>query len=159
MAKAKAKPIPICSFEGCKKNRKRNCGAVYIGWGRFCETHQNKATINGFLTKSYTRMQDRVRGTSIAHNKGNWKGKPILPRDVFYTWSRNNPEFLRLYKRWFSSDFDRKLTPSVNRMNSSKGYTLDNMEWLTNSQNSGLSGAVKSMKQKKAIYDLLGVNK
>ena len=104
-------------------------------------------------------MKGRVNGTGGSHNRGNWKGKPILPRDVFYTWARNNPEFLRLYKRWFSSDFDRKLTPSVNRMNSSKGYTLDNMEWMTNSQNSGLAGAVRAMKQKKAIYDLLGVNK
>ena len=102
-------------------------------------------------------MQSRVRGTSGGHNRGNWIGKSIVPRDVFYVWAKNNPDFLALYKRWYSSGFDIKLTPSVNRMNSSKGYLLNNMEWITHSQNSGLSGSVRQAKNKKAIYELLGV--
>jgi hypothetical protein len=101
-------------------------------------------------------MKERVEGRS-SHNRGNWAGKPILPKEVFIEWAKNHPDFLALYKRWFSSEFDRKLTPSVNRMNSNKGYVLGNMEWMTNSQNSGLSSEVRKMKNKKAIYDLLGV--
>ena len=73
------------------------------------------------------------------------------------SWSKNHPYFLTLYKQWKTSDFDRRLTPTVNRMNSSKGYTLDNVEWLTNSQNCGLSASVKKAKNKNAIYELLGV--
>jgi hypothetical protein len=87
-----------------------------------------------------------------------WAGKAIMPRDVFMTWGKNHLDFLSLYKRWVSCDFDRKLTPSVNRINSDKGYTLDNVEWVTNSQNSALSSVVKKMKAKKEIYNLLGVN-
>jgi hypothetical protein len=86
-----------------------------------------------------------------------YKGLPILPKDVFISWAKNHPDFLKLYKRWKTCDFDLKLTPTVNRMNSSKGYTLDNIEWMTHSQNSGLSAGVKQMKAKKAIYELLGV--
>lgn len=104
-------------------------------------------------------MLARVRGGNRSHNRGNWKGKPILPRDVFFTWAKNHSDFLSLYKRWVTNDFDQKLTPSINRMNSNKGYVLGNMEWMTNSQNSGLAGSVKSMKVKKEIYNLLGVNK
>ncbi len=85
-------------------------------------------------------------------------GKPILPKDVFLNWSKNHPEFLRLYKRWVNCDFDRKLTPTINRINSAKGYTLDNIEWMTNSQNCGLSSTVRRLKGKKEIYELLGVN-
>jgi hypothetical protein len=73
------------------------------------------------------------------------------------SWSKNHPDFLRLYKQWKTSDFDRRLTPTVNRMNSSKGYTLDNVEWLTNSQNCGLSGSVRQAKNRQAVYELLGV--
>ena len=104
-------------------------------------------------------MKRRVTGTSGSHNRGDWLGKPILPRDVFLTWAKNHSDFLSLYKQWLTNGFDRKLTPSVNRMNSHKGYVLGNMEWMTNSQNSGLSSGVRVAKNKKAIYDLLGVTK
>ena len=80
-----------------------------------------------------------------------------MPKDVFLNWAKNHPDFLAMYKRWKSNNFDMKLTPSVNRMDSKRGYVLGNVEWLTHSQNCGLSSEVKRMKQKKAIYELLGV--
>jgi hypothetical protein len=101
-------------------------------------------------------MKNRTKGKNT-DRPDLYKGLAILPKDVFLNWSKNHPEFLRLYKRWLTNDFDRKLTPSINRMNSSKGYTLDNIEWMTNSQNCGLSSVVRKDKQKKAVYDLLGV--
>ena len=102
-------------------------------------------------------MNQRVQGRGTKR-PDLYLGLPILPKDVFISWAKNHPDFLTLYKRWFSSGFDRKLTPSVNRMNSNKGYTLDNIQWLTNSQNCGLSGEVVKMKNKKIIYELIGIN-
>jgi len=57
------------------------------------------------------------------------------------------------------NDFERRLAPSVNRMDSRLGYTLDNMEWMSSGQNSGLSASVLKMKnaEKKMIYKILGV--
>jgi len=148
----KAKPTPVCSFKNCKKPLYKKG----VSWSRFCYSHRYKVSTTGFLGNLYRSMRRRVEGRT-AHNRGNWAGKPILPKDVFVQWAKNHPDFLASYKRWFSNGFDRKLTPSVNRMNSNKGYVLGNMEWMTNSQNSGLSGEVRKMKNKKAIYDLLGV--
>ena len=34
------------------------------------------------------------------------------------------------------SDYDRRLCPTVDRIDSKKGYTMDNMQWLTHSENS-----------------------
>lgn len=102
-------------------------------------------------------MRQRVNGLGT-RRPDLYAGKPIMPKDVFMSWAKNHPDFLSLYKRWVSSEFDRKLTPSVNRMNSARGYVLGNVEWLTNSQNCGLAGTVKKMKAKKEIYRLLGVN-
>lgn len=101
-------------------------------------------------------MNSRVKGKST-DRPDLYLGLSILPKDVFLNWARNHPDFLKLYKRWRSSDFDRRLTPVVNRMNSKLGYELNNMEWLTNSQNCGLSGSVMQAKYKKAVYELLGV--
>lgn len=102
-------------------------------------------------------MKSRVDGRMHKYPEL-WAGKPIMPRDVFLSWAKNHPQLLEMYKRWVSCDFDQKLTPSINRLDSSKGYTLDNVEWVTNSQNSGLSSVVKKMKARKEIYNLLGVN-
>lgn len=154
---AKLKPIPTCGiadcFENCYKKTDRNS----IRWDRFCVKHKTKATTSRFLGNLYTRMKMRVKGKNTK-NPQLYLGLPVLPKDIFMTWAKNHPGFLGLYKRWVSNNFDRKLTPSVNRINSSKGYTLDNIEWVTNSQNSGLSSVVRDMKKKKAIYELLGVN-
>jgi hypothetical protein len=141
----------ICDFEGCKNPKKVK--------SRFCSSHYKKATANLFLSKLYSKMYDRVSGRDKYKTRGSkyYLGLPILPRDVFYNWAKNHPDFLALYKRWVTSEFDRRLAPSVNRMNSDKGYVLGNIEWVTNSQNCGLSSEVRKMKNRKAIYDLLGV--
>lgn len=144
------KLIKRCTFEGCKNLKHQR--------DKFCSFHANKATISRSLSHLYSDMKRRVEGKGT-HNRGDWAGKPILSKDVFITWSRNHPIFLSLYKQWTMSDFNRKLTPSINRMKSSKGYTLDNMEWMTSSQNSGLAGAVRKVRQRTEIYNLLGVNK
>lgn len=154
----KTKFIPVCTFNGCKKFRKR----AGTSWNKFCSSHNQKATITLFLGNLYSTMNKRVKGKVTGHVAERcshlYLGLPILPRDVFITWAKNHPDFLKLYKRWFTSNFDRKLTPSINRMNSNKGYILGNIEWMTNSQNCGLSSEVLNMKRKKEIYRLLGVN-
>jgi hypothetical protein len=152
----KTKSIPICQFKGCIEK----CCPTKKGrsWDRFCQRHSKRATINRFLGSKYTKMRERVNGKGT-RRPDLYLGLPILPKDVFMNWAKNHPDFLSLYKRWVTSNFDRKLTPVVNRMNPSKGYTLDNIEWLTQSQNCGLSAGVRSTKNKKAIYDLLGVNR
>lgn len=149
-----------CAVKQCKKSRKRHKGQI---WSSYCTTHVSKVTIAAFLCKMYRDMRARVTGTkkgAVAdRTKHIYIGKSILPRDVFMQWARNHPDFLNLYKRYVMNDFERRLAPSVNRMDSRKGYTLDNMEWMSSGQNSGLSGTVTKMKNKEklTVYNLLGV--
>jgi len=138
-----------CKYKNCyKQSKKRDV---------YCYSHRNKSTITRFLDYKYSSMKRRVSGKST-NRPDLYSGKAIVPKDAFMVWAKNNPDFLSLYKRWVSCNFDRKLTPTINRINSSRGYTLDNMEWMTNSQNCGLSAGVKKLKAKKEIYNLLGVN-
>ncbi len=111
-----------------REHRKQN-GNVY--------THRYEKTIPGFLMRSYRNMQSRVSG--VQKKKAHlYKGLSLLDRQDFYDLSKNDWRFFELWLDWIKSDYDRKLTPSVNRIDSSRGYEPDNIEWLTHSENSRL---------------------
>lgn len=91
-------------------------------------------TVNGFLMRLYRNMKSRVTG--VTKNKDHlYKGKEILDKDVFYEWAHASTHFKYLYSEWTKTGYKRVLTPSVDRVDSDKGYTLDNMEWVTFSEN------------------------
>lgn len=43
--------------------------------------------------------------------------------------------FLRLYNEWKDSGFKRENAPSIDRVDNSRGYDRDNVQWLSNSEN------------------------
>lgn len=101
------------------------------------ETHKYEKTPKGFLMRLYRNMQSRITGVQ----KAKWhlyKDKYLLPRDSFYNWALNSPDFYFLYTDWVRSGYTRKLTPTVDRIDPAKGYELSNMRWLTHSENSRL---------------------
>lgn len=103
-------------------------------------TKRYEKTINGFLMRTYRNMQSRVTG--VQKKKAHlYVGKTLLPRQDFYDWSKHDFTFQTLFAIWESNEYARKLTPSINRIDSSKGYELGNIEWLTHSENSRL-GAI-----------------
>lgn len=98
-------------------------------------TKRYEKTPKGFLMRVYRNMQSRVTG--VQYKKAHlYLGKDLLSREEFYAWAYNNPIFTGLFNIWVQCDYSRTLTPSINRIDSSKGYILSNMEWLTHSENS-----------------------
>lgn len=107
-------------------------------------TKKYEKTPKGYLMRSYRNMLSRVQGVQKI---GTWTGKEILPKEEFYEWALSDPTFRRLFAAYEESDYERRLAPSPDRIDSSKGYTLDNMRWLTHSENSALGS--KSQRRKK----------
>lgn len=98
-------------------------------------TKKYERTKKGKLMRNYRNMESRIKG--IQWQKHHlYKGKALLSREEFYEWSMSNPDFHRLFNAWVESDYERKLSPSVDRLDSSKGYEVGNMEWVTHSENS-----------------------
>jgi hypothetical protein len=96
-------------------------------------------TKKGVLMRKYRNMQSRIEG--IQKKKHHlYRGKELLPREEFYEWAMSDPEYDRLYREWVESGFDRKLAPSVDRLDPSSGYTIENMQWVTHSENSRRGG-------------------
>jgi len=99
------------------------------------ETKRYEKTHNGYLMRKYRNMQSRVTGVQ-------WKKAhlyldlEILPREEFYKWALNSAEFFQLFDEYKKADFDRKLAPTVDRIDPKVGYVISNMRWLTHSENS-----------------------
>lgn len=102
-----------------------------------CRAACNKyeKTPKGFAMRLYRNMQSRITG--VQKSKFHlYEGKELLDRDSFYCWILNNDTYLTLLDEYEKSGYERRLAPSVDRIESSKGYTIDNIEIVTMSENS-----------------------
>ena len=135
----------VCSHE-CHLQRRRNWHKVngerartrqrehYKNGGKAYYAKYEK-TVTGFLMRAYRNMQSRITG--VQKKKAHlYEGKTLLSREDFYKFANESKEFSQLYKTWKEQNYPRKLTPSVDRINSKLGYELNNMEWVTHSENS-----------------------
>jgi hypothetical protein len=99
------------------------------------ETKRYEKTINGFLMRLYRNMKSRITG--VQKEKYHlYEGKELLDKNEFYKWAKSNVKFLMLFEEYEKNEYNRKLAPSVDRIDSSKGYEFSNMEFVTHSENS-----------------------
>ena len=122
----RANQCRLCRNKHQREKRKREGNVI---------TRRYEKTPKGFLMREYRNMQSRVTG--VQKQKAHlYFGKELLPRDEFYNWAIFHADFVLLYGKWVNNGYDRKLTPTVDRIDSDKGYCLSNMEWVTHSENS-----------------------
>ncbi len=89
----------------------------------------------GLSTLAYSHTQNglirRIYGSQRGSSKK--RGHPLqnYTFEEFKTWVLNQSSFDRLYANWVSSNYDRWSTPSADRLNDCKPYTLDNLQLIT----------------------------
>lgn len=103
-----------------------------------------------FLRDKYHKMKRRSRGD--CNRPHLYRGIEVLPFEDFKNWSLTDEKFQRLWFNWHLCKFDIRANPSVDRKESDRGYTLDNIQWVTNSENC-TSGATSE--KRKAMKPLL----
>jgi hypothetical protein len=95
------------------------------------------------LRYRWNDMRDRVNGKpmrtgmdrSVAKNCP-WKGMEIADRSEFIAWGLNDPEFLRLFDLWAADGFARRSAPTAHRIDRTRGYTLDNIQFVSHAEKS-----------------------
>jgi hypothetical protein len=102
-------------------------------------TKKYERTKPGKLMRIYRNMQSRIRGVQ-KHKAHLYKGKALLPKSEFYEWALASPVFHLLFSEWEAAGHDRKLSPTVDRIDPELGYEISNMEWVTHSENSRRGG-------------------
>lgn len=139
----------ICLYLHMDKNTKQK---LYRLKTNNANTKKYEKTPNGFLVRLYRNMKSRISG--VQYQKFHlYQGKELLPKEEFYNWAKNNSKFWDLFEQYKASNYDRKLAPSVDRVNSSIGYIIENMEWVTHSENSRRGSNNNLAMKQKTIVD------
>lgn len=98
-------------------------------------------TLKGYLVRTYRNMLSRVKG--ILKKKAHlYNGLEILDKQTFYQWSLNNKDYTTNFNKYKKSNYELRYAPSIDRIDSSKGYVLENMRWVAFHVN--CSGGAKS---------------
>lgn len=88
----------------------------------------------GLVHRRYRDMKARTIGNRECYAR--WKGLELLPKEDFIRWSvySVDSEYPVLWTNWTNSFYHTLLAPSIDRIDSSLGYILGNMQWLTRSE-------------------------
>ncbi len=62
-------------------------------------------------------------------------GQKFCTKDEFVNRFLTDKKFLSLYKSWQEHDFKRGFAPSIDRIDPTKGYEIDNLQFLSNNEN------------------------
>ena len=85
--------------------------------------------------RMYRNMKSRVEG--VQWRKAHlYEGLELMPKKEFYELALNDPYFNDLFEEYENSGYDRKLAPTPDRVDSGRGYTSDNIDFVTHSVNS-----------------------
>ncbi len=133
-------------------NKKREAGRLWAAKDRAKNPHKYSKEIRnkyrksllGYLKEKHYALMRRCEGFEVkkAHL---YKGLDYLSFDEFVSWAINSSKYNKLHSDYVKSNYSNKIAPSIDRIDSNKGYTLDNIQWITHSENSRL-GAINRHK-------------
>lgn len=98
-----------------------------------CKTCSYKATIE--WNRSPKGIVCRLWHKHNARSKTRGHEKPNYTREWLFDFVLNHPNFETLYAAWVASDYDKYLSPSVDRINDRIGYTKENIRLVTFGEN------------------------
>lgn len=94
-----------------------------------------RQSVEHFIKEMYWNISGRVNGKSINKSSSYYKGLDICSKDEFFDFALNNVELKKLFKNWELNNYQRKFIPSVDRIDPTIGYTIGNIQFLTQSDN------------------------
>jgi hypothetical protein len=90
--------------------------------------------IKSMAISLYSSIYARTRGYAGRNSK--YVGLPYPTRKEFIKFAENSQQLKDLMIRWQNSLFEPRFAPTVDRIINEKGYALDNIQFLSRSENS-----------------------
>lgn len=82
-----------------------------------------------------TTVPQRMYWDQCSNSKVRGHTPPQYTKQELTEWVLSQPNYLALYNAWKESDYISNLRPSCDRLDNSKGYSLDNIELITWAEN------------------------
>ena len=101
--------------------------------------------------KSKIRFPSYLRSLIKRRARGKNLSEELSSLKIFREWMYAN-SYEELFDNWASSDYDAMLKPSVDRLDSYKGYTYNNIQlgtWRQNLDNAQIDPKVLASRKKK----------
>lgn len=103
-------------------------------------TSVRRRTRDGVIRRKYELMRARTTGIQWRgkdkDKHANYIGMKLLSREEYYNWvEETKDQFEKIYVKWKDSGYQYNLVPTIDRIDPKKGYTIDNMQWLSFSDN------------------------
>jgi hypothetical protein len=111
----------------------------------YCKSCRSNINQNSYrkLIPSLKYKYKRMRQNSVnrKHNP------PEFTYDELYEYAISNG-YIELHQNWIDNEYDKKLNPSFDRLDNTKGYSFDNIELVTWEEN-----YLREVKRKKLKHE------
>lgn len=102
------------------------------------------------LKNKYSGIVRRCNGRKSYKYAYNYEGLEYLPINEWVDFCMNNKDdLINMYQRYIASGEDLRLAVSIDRIDNSKGYFVDNMQFITH----GLNGFKRNVNPVRVTYN------
>jgi hypothetical protein len=137
--KKMSRPVGPNSINGRTVIECKVCKKIKIHYGLgMCSAclrkYKRQTKPSYYLGTCYSEISRRVK--TYDPLRPNYYGLEKCTKEEFIYRFINDISFLKLFSSWKKHNYERKFAPSIDRINNKLGYTLDNLQFISQSQNS-----------------------
>lgn len=116
-----------------RQTNDRKCTECSRITARLAQPIKRKEFLGRVIT-TYAEIRRRVEGRGCRGDMHIYKGLGLMPRGEFLAWAAADPAYQQLHRAWVRSAYARKLMPSIDRIDTQRGYIRGNVQWLSTSE-------------------------